>query len=76
MTVDASAAEVQAALLSFEADPDLGDGPMALAAEAVRDLKFSFCLPPTLAIQVVRRRLENPAGVTAVVGKDVAVANR
>lgn len=56
----ASTAAVREALVDLH--PDTLPTPR-IAAEFADNMKFSDCLPPTLALEVARQRLVDPAGV-------------
>lgn len=75
IALDPSTTTEELARVLAGADLDLAN-PSALApwviAEAVDGLKFSECLPPHLAVEVVTRRLHDPASVTAALGERVA----
>lgn len=43
-----------------------------ITADAVRGLKFSYCLPPELALGVVRRRLEDPVSTAMALREPIA----
>ncbi|HEX4862496.1 MAG TPA: DEAD/DEAH box helicase [Acidimicrobiales bacterium] len=56
-----------------QASPNDIDLRSGLALEAVKELKFSECLPPSLALDVVARRLRDEPGTTRVLQEPVTV---
>lgn len=61
-----SSTTVREALVSLK--PDALAAP-SVAAEFAKNMKFSDCLPPELALEVARQRLIDPAGVNRVLAE-------
>lgn len=74
--VNTEASELQAATLDQVLESALGLWPASLGVKALDHLKFSDCLPPALAQEMLRARLSAHSGVKRVADEPVRFVSR
>lgn len=65
-------ANLEACLKTLRSDSTTEMAPVALAKEAVNDLKFAFCLPPAEAVAILSARLSDTVGAREIISRDLS----